>query len=176
MPDAVLTDAVGRPRSKVTLPGYLAGRAPHNKGMSYPADPPRVEEIIAVMRQAGENRHGLRIRAVIAVLWRGGLRISESLALSETDVDPERGSVLIRHGLCRIRHRPSRTNNPVVPCVPVHGVSVIATAPPSGSGTTSPVIACDPGTVNKGSGLDCPGERVLTVLRHESGTNFGHSI
>ena len=98
MPDAVLTDAVGRPRSKVTLPGYLAGRAPHNKGMRYPADPPRVEEIIAVMRQAGEDRHGLRIRAVIAVLWRGGLRISESLALSETDVDPVRGSVLIRHG------------------------------------------------------------------------------
>jgi hypothetical protein len=58
MPDAVLIDAIGRQRSKVTLPGYLAGRAPHNKGMSYPADPPRVEEIIAVMRQAGEDRHG----------------------------------------------------------------------------------------------------------------------
>jgi len=62
MSDAVLIDAVGRRRSKVTLPGYLAGRAPHNKGMSYPADPPRVEEIIAVMRQAGQDRHGLRIR------------------------------------------------------------------------------------------------------------------
>ena len=98
MPDAVLIDAIGRQRSKVTLPGYLAGRAPHNKGMRYPADPPRVEEIIAVMRHAGENRHGLRVRAVIAVLWRGGLRISEALALTETDVDPTRGSVLIRHG------------------------------------------------------------------------------
>jgi integrase len=108
MPDAVLIDAIGRRRSKVTLPGHLSGRAPHNKGMRYPADPPRVEEIIAVMRQAGEDRHGLRVRAVIAVLWRGGLRISEALALSETDVDPTRGSVLIRHGkgdLCRIRRR-----------------------------------------------------------------------
>jgi hypothetical protein len=65
--------------------------------MRYPADPPRVEEIVAVMRQAGEDRHGLRIRAVIAVLWRGGLRISEALALSETDVDQRRGSLLIRH-------------------------------------------------------------------------------
>lgn len=46
MPDTVLIDAVGRQRSKVTLPGYLAGRAPHNKGMRYPADPPRVEEIM----------------------------------------------------------------------------------------------------------------------------------
>jgi site-specific recombinase XerD len=96
--DLVLIDAVGRRRANVTLPGYLAGRAPHNKGMRYPADPPRVEEIIAVMRKAGEDRHGLRVRAVIAVLWRGGLRISEALALSETDVDPARGSVLIRHG------------------------------------------------------------------------------
>ena len=96
--DVVLIDAVGRRRSNATLPGYLAGRAPRNKGMKYPADPPRVEEIIAVMRLAGDDRHGLRVRAVIAVLWRGGLRISEALALSETDVDPARGSVLIRHG------------------------------------------------------------------------------
>jgi site-specific recombinase XerD len=93
-----LIDAAGRRRSAVTLPGYLSGRAPRNKGMSYPADPPRVEEIIAVMRQAGEDRHGLRMRAVIAVLWRSGLRISEALALSETDVDQRRGSLLIRHG------------------------------------------------------------------------------
>jgi site-specific recombinase XerD len=66
--------------------------------MSYPADPPRVEEIIAVMRQAGEDRYGLRVRAVIAVLYRGGLRISEALALTETDIDAARGSVLVRHG------------------------------------------------------------------------------
>jgi hypothetical protein len=43
--------------------------------MKYPADPRRAEEIILVMRQAGQDRHGLRIRALIAVLWRGGLRI-----------------------------------------------------------------------------------------------------
>jgi site-specific recombinase XerD len=66
--------------------------------MTYPADPPRVEEIIAVMREGGQARHGLRVRAVIAVLWRAGLRISEALALSETDVDQRRGSLLIRHG------------------------------------------------------------------------------
>jgi site-specific recombinase XerD len=78
--------------------GFLAGRAPRNKGMEYPADPPRPEEIILVMRHAGNDRHGLRIRALIAVLWRGGLRISEALALNETDVDERRGSLLIRHG------------------------------------------------------------------------------
>jgi len=47
--------------------------------MQYPPDPPITEEIILVMRQAGHNRHGLRIRALIAVLWRAGLRISEAL-------------------------------------------------------------------------------------------------
>ena len=54
--------------------------------MPYPPDPPRPEEIILVVRQAGSDRHRLRIRALIAVLWRAGLRISEALALTETDV------------------------------------------------------------------------------------------
>ena len=94
----ILLDAAGRRRSPATLPGYLTGRAPRNKGMEYPPDPPRPEEILIVMRQAGHDRHGLRLRALIAVLWRAGLRISEALALSETDIDPSRGSVLVRHG------------------------------------------------------------------------------
>jgi hypothetical protein len=34
------------------MPGYHAGRPPRNKGMRYPADPPTVEEIVAVMRQS----------------------------------------------------------------------------------------------------------------------------
>ncbi len=94
----ILVDAAGRRRSPVTTPGFLAGRAPRNKGMQYPPDPPRPEEIVQVMRQAGSDRHGLRVRALIAVLWRGGLRVSEALALRETDIDERRGSLLIRHG------------------------------------------------------------------------------
>jgi site-specific recombinase XerD len=66
--------------------------------MRYPPDPPRPEEIIVVMRQAGHDRHGLRLRALIAVLWRAGLRISEALALTEIDIDAARGSLMIRHG------------------------------------------------------------------------------
>ena len=91
-------NAAGRRRSPATVPGYLAGRAPRNKGMQYPPDPPRPKEIVLVMRQAGQDRHGLRVRALVAVLWRGGLRISEALALNETDIDERRGSLLIRHG------------------------------------------------------------------------------
>jgi integrase len=61
--------------------------------MAYPPDPPRPEEIIRVMRQAGPDRHGMRIRGLIVVLWRGGLRISEAVALNETDIDAGRGSL-----------------------------------------------------------------------------------
>ena len=37
-------------RSPASLPGYLAGRPPRNKGLRYPPDLPTVEEIVAVMR------------------------------------------------------------------------------------------------------------------------------
>jgi site-specific recombinase XerD len=67
-------------------------------GRKFPADPPRVDEIIAVMRAAGNGPYGLRLRALIVILWRSGLRISEALALAETDLEPARGSLLVRHG------------------------------------------------------------------------------
>jgi site-specific recombinase XerD len=93
-----LLDAAGRPRSPATMPGYHAGRPPRNKGIRYPADPPRVEEIVSVMRQAGPGIHGARLRGLIVVLWRAGLRISEGLCLAERDLDPARGALLVRNG------------------------------------------------------------------------------
>ena len=88
----------GHRRQAVTPPGYHAGRPPRNKGQRYPADPPTVEEIIAVMRTAGAATDGVRSRALVVLLWRAGLRIGEALALAETDLDARRGAVLIRHG------------------------------------------------------------------------------
>ncbi len=58
----VLLDAAGRRRSPATLPGFHAGRPPRNKGRRYPADPPRIEEIVAVMRRTGDDPHGRRLR------------------------------------------------------------------------------------------------------------------
>jgi site-specific recombinase XerD len=98
MSELMLLDAAGRRRSPATLPGYHSGRAPRNKGMRYPADPPRVEEIVAVMRHAGEGLHGARMRGLIVVLWRSGLRISEALMLTEPDLDPGRGALVVRAG------------------------------------------------------------------------------
>jgi site-specific recombinase XerD len=93
-----LLDAAGRPRSPATMPGHHAGRVPPNKGRRYPADPPTVDEIVAVMRQAGDRRHGWRMRGLIVVLWRAGVRIHDALSLAETDLNERRGSLLIRHG------------------------------------------------------------------------------
>ncbi|HUO72476.1 MAG TPA: tyrosine-type recombinase/integrase [Solirubrobacteraceae bacterium] len=102
-----LLDRAGRRRSPATTSTFHQGVSPGNRGVRYPPDPPTVEEIVAVMRAAGHGPEGVRLRGVIVVLWRAGPRISEALALNETDLDADRGALLVRHGkgdLCRIRH------------------------------------------------------------------------
>jgi hypothetical protein len=64
----LLLDRAGRRRSPATMPGFHVGRPPRNKGLRYPADPPTVEEIVAVMRTAGDGPHGTRLRGLIVVL------------------------------------------------------------------------------------------------------------
>lgn len=93
-----LLDGAGRRRSPSTTSPFHQGVTPGNKGLRYPPDSPTVEEIIAVMHAAGHDLEGVRLRGVIVVLWRAGLRISEALALNETDLDPERGALLVRRG------------------------------------------------------------------------------
>ena len=93
-----LLDAAGHHRSPVTMPGYHRGRPPRNKGRRYPADPPTVDEVIAVMRAAGSGRAAARLRALIVLLWRAGLRVSEALDLAESDLDRQTGGILIRRG------------------------------------------------------------------------------
>ena len=93
-----LLDRAGRRRSPATLSNFHRGLPPRNKGLRYPADPPTVEEIVGVMRAAGDSPDGLRLRGVVVMLWRAGPRISEALSLNETDLDSDRGAVLVRHG------------------------------------------------------------------------------
>jgi site-specific recombinase XerC len=97
MPELLLERA-GRRRSPATLPGFHAGHAPGHKGLRYPADPPKVEEIVAVMRTTGDGPYGRRLRGLIVIMWRAGLRIQEALALTEGDLDQRRGSLLVRRG------------------------------------------------------------------------------
>ncbi len=53
MPSTMQLDACERRRSPATMSSFHQGRPPRNKGQRYPADPPTVEEIIAVMHAAG---------------------------------------------------------------------------------------------------------------------------
>ena len=107
MSSELLLDAAGRRRSPSAMPGHHAGHAPKNKGQVYPADPPTVEEIVAVMRQTPPDRHDLRLRALVVVLWRDGLRIPEALSLIESDLGGVR-----RRSARRISSAvPTRTNS-----------------------------------------------------------------
>ena len=94
-----MRDAAGRRRSPATRPGYHAGRPPRNKGMRYPADPAHGgRDRGDHARHTSDERHGWRVRGMIVVLWRAGLRIPEALALAEHDLDHRRGSILVRSG------------------------------------------------------------------------------
>jgi hypothetical protein len=59
MSSELLLDAAGRRRSPAAMPGHHAGHAPKNKGQLYPADPPTVDEIVAVMRQTPPDRRAV---------------------------------------------------------------------------------------------------------------------
>ena len=98
MTDVQLVDARGYRRPRATLPGFHAGRPPRNRGRRYPADPPTTEELVRLMKGCPTTPSGERLRALIVVLWRSGLRINEALALEERDLDPSSGSVTVRSG------------------------------------------------------------------------------
>ena len=85
--------------SPVTQPGHHTGREAPNKGRTYPPEVLTPDEVKALIR-ACSNRAptGIRNRALITVLYRGGLRLGEALALMPKDVDPDRGTVTVLHG------------------------------------------------------------------------------
>ena len=88
-----------RPSSPITRPGYRAGMTAPNKGMKLPAEPlsrSDVSKLLAACSTRGSA--GIRDRALIAVLYRAGLRVAEGLALQPKDVDLEHGRVVVLHG------------------------------------------------------------------------------
>jgi hypothetical protein len=58
--ESVLLDAAGHRRSPATMPGYHQGRAPRNKGLRYPADPPTIR---GDRRGHARGRRGSRRRS-----------------------------------------------------------------------------------------------------------------
>ena len=83
----------------VTRPGSRRGRTPANKGKTYPVEILTPDEIRNLASQCSTTTSlGLRHRALIVLLYRTGLRISEVLALHPKDVNLEIGSVVVLHG------------------------------------------------------------------------------
>lgn len=94
-----MTSETPKTRSKATEAGYHAGRQPANAGRRYPAEILTADEVRAVIRAcSGRSASGIRNRALITVLYRGGLRIAEALSLYPKDVDREAGTVTVLHG------------------------------------------------------------------------------
>ena len=76
-----------------------------NKGKKFPPDPIKVEDIVKLLCACQPLKPGycaelsaLRLRALIATLWRTGLRISEALALEERDLLRQDMAIVVRHG------------------------------------------------------------------------------
>jgi len=75
------------------------GRPGWNKGIKLPPEPLTADEVRSLLAAASNRAPtGIRNRALIVVLWRAGLRISEALALMPRDVDLEAGTLHVRHG------------------------------------------------------------------------------
>ena len=64
-----------------------------------PADVPTDDELRALIAACSTRAPtGVRNRAMIAAMWRCGLRIAETLALRAADVDLDAGTLRVRHG------------------------------------------------------------------------------
>jgi site-specific recombinase XerD len=73
--------------------------APANKGQRYPAEILTPDEVKALIGACSSRAPtGIRNRGVIVVLYRGGLRISEALALKLKDLDRDAGTIRVLHG------------------------------------------------------------------------------
>lgn len=96
--DHEVRDVCGRRRSPATFREFHEGRKPRNKGQRYPAEAPTIAEIVAVTKACPDTVSGDRLRALIILLWRSGLRISEALDLRENDLNERENSIFVRNG------------------------------------------------------------------------------
>src|SRR5918995_891250 len=85
---------------RLEAPGWARADARFRGASGSPASVGRVGQRWYLLsdRRRTHDRHGSRVRAMMVVLWRAGLRIQEALALAEHDLDHRRGSVLVRNG------------------------------------------------------------------------------
>ena len=86
-------------RSATRRLGSVKGQVPANKGKTYRAEVLTESEMNAIIGAcSATSLTGIRNRALLTILYRGGLRIAEALALRPADIDPDRGTVRVLHG------------------------------------------------------------------------------
>jgi site-specific recombinase XerD len=69
------------------------------KGCKFPPEPLAKDEVISLMNACSKRAPtGKRDRALICILWRGQLRISEALALKPADFDVEKCTLRVLKG------------------------------------------------------------------------------
>jgi site-specific recombinase XerD len=88
-----------RHRSPATVPGHRAGKPPAHAGHTLPPEVLTPDEVHRLLRAPSSRAPtGIRNRALLAVLYRAGLRISEALALERRDINAKTGTLTVRHG------------------------------------------------------------------------------
>jgi site-specific recombinase XerD len=85
-------------RTAAAFPGAGKGKAPPQKGRTLPAEILTPEEVLAILDQCRATTTGIRDRALITVMYRSGLRVSEALSLQPKDVDLRFGTIAVLHG------------------------------------------------------------------------------
>jgi integrase len=91
-------DRLGRPYTQAMKWEERVGRAPGNKGKTYPVELLTREDVQAILRASGRGLAGDRMRAYVSLLYRCGFRAQETLDLAVRDVDFREGTILVRHG------------------------------------------------------------------------------
>jgi len=77
----------------------VPGQEPGNKGQTYPAEVLTTDEVHAIIAGCSAKAPtGIRNRAMLTLLYRSGLRVSEVLALRPSDVNLDAHSVRVLHG------------------------------------------------------------------------------
>jgi integrase/recombinase XerD len=85
-------------RSPIVMPGYRKGQHPDNYGLRLPPEPLTRDEIERLLKVMGRGPCGDRNRALVVLMWRSGLRVSEALALYPKDIDRIGGTVTVLRG------------------------------------------------------------------------------
>lgn len=98
-------DRRGRRRTPSNSGANMRGRRHPNRGKKFGPNPMTPTQVHALLQACSTTspRHVdvltmIRLRAMIVVMWRAGLRVSELLDLEEDDLSPTEGTITVRNG------------------------------------------------------------------------------